>query len=117
MSRIFLLAALSAGILSGCAKSPEGIEAIYISPIPYENKDCRRLDAELERVAIALAKATERQHQAQVYDLLGTTAFGKPISTLSGDTAYAQIAELKGREKALDQAMKRKDCGIYAHMM
>lgn len=111
---VLLTAAL---VLSACAKKPENIDAAYISPLEYRGMTCQDLEFEASRISVALGKTSQNQDKARTNDIMGVLLLGFPVSTMSGDNVAAQVGELKGREKAINEAMKRQDCGIYAHMM
>lgn len=115
-SKLLILTA-AALALSACAKKPESIDAAYISPLEYRGMSCEDLEFEASRVSVALGKTSQHQDQARTNDIMGVLILGFPVSTMSGDNVASQVGELKGREKAINEAMKKQDCGIYAHMM
>lgn len=97
--------------LSSCAKSPESIQAAYVSDVPFKNWSCSELGEESLRLSSALAVASEQQENARTNDTIGVILIGLPVSSLSGDNIAPQIAQLKGEAKAVQSAMRFNNCG------
>lgn len=98
------------GVMAGCAKSPESIQASYISPTTYTGWSCKQLASEAARIDSAYSQAAQQQKNARTNDIVGVVLIGLPVSSLSGDNISGQIADLKGRKATLEQAQTRKNC-------
>lgn len=103
--------------LSACAPKSDSIPPTFISTLDYEGQDCPALEREASRLALELSKASEAQDNARSWDVLGLMATATPLASKLGGNKQALVGEMKGRVKAVDQMMKVKDCGIYAHML
>lgn len=103
--------------VSACAPKSESIPPTFISTLDYEGQDCSALEREASRLALELGRASEEQDNARSWDVLGLMSIATPIASKTGSNKQALVGELKGRVKAVDQVMKVKDCGIYAHML
>jgi hypothetical protein len=99
-----------AAVAQGCAKSPETIEASYISDVGYRNWSCDQLVGEEQRLGAALASASQKQRDARSNDTVGVIFLGLPVASLSGDNVAPDIARLKGESKAVSSAMQAKRC-------
>ena len=109
--KIFLCLAITAMIVSGCAKRPETIAPAYVSVVTYSHLDCSQLAQEQQQLNRAYATAAKAQNDAATGDAVGVLFLGLPTSTLSGGNIAAQIADLKGRQETVQQLMISKKCG------
>ena len=103
-----------AALLSGCASSPSGIQAAYVSPATYQNLSCEQIDTEIMAVD---AKANELYHRINrrssndsIYMGVGLLLAWPALLFLSGGKSHeaAQYGQLKGSKDALIAA--RRDC-------
>jgi uncharacterized lipoprotein YajG len=106
-----------AALLSGCATSPQSIEASYVSPVPYQRMSCSELKAEAQRVSSAAAVATGRQSQQFGTDAAMMTVsmlvFWPAIFFVGGDKGNAvELSNLKGQMDAIEAVNAEKNCGI-----
>ena len=96
--------------VAACAQKPEDIQAAYISPNTYSGLSCGQLRAEAARVDNAYTRSAAAQNQARSNDTAGVILLGLPVSSLSGANQSAQIADLKGRQDVLAQAIIARSC-------
>lgn len=103
-------AVLCAAIVAACAKSPESIQASYISEVGYQAWSCKQLAEEQQRLSAAYATAAAQQEKARSNDIVGVILIGVPVSSLSGDNIAPEISRLKGEQEAVRKAMITKSC-------
>jgi hypothetical protein len=108
--RTVALIGIAALAISACAKSPDAIQASYVSEVPYLSWTCPQLSEETQRLSGALARASAQQERARGNDIAGVIFLGFPVSSLSGDNVAPEVARLKGEEEAVRKAMIRKNC-------
>jgi hypothetical protein len=65
---------------------------------------------EEQRLATALASASEKQRDARSNDTVGVIFLGLPVASLSGDNVAPDIARLKGESRAVSSAIQAKRC-------
>ena len=112
-----ILAAVTAACLSGCATYSEKIPPSYVSPVLYEQLNCRQIAEESSRVSQRAAVAAGAQDSQATKDNVLTAAtiviFWPAAFFVQGDRAQAaEVGRLKGEMDALEQASTRKNCGI-----
>ena len=103
--------------VGGCASRSEDVAATYVSPTSYGSYSCRELSAEAQRVSSAAAAASGQQDARRTQDAVATTAavviFWPAAFFVGGNNAQtAQLANLKGQMRAIEEASVRKKCGI-----
>ena len=103
--------------LVGCARSSEKVPSAYISPLIYQDYNCKQIAAEMHRV-------TRRVYDtgAAVDDAAGADAMKMGVGLLllwptlffvDGDgPEAAEYARLKGEAEALEMASIQKECGL-----
>lgn len=116
MRHCLIVAALAAGV-AACAKSAADIAPAYVSPILYENYNCRQLGEEAQRVSARAAQVSGVQDQKATGDAVATTVgliiFWPTLLLIKGnDQQTAELANLKGQMDAIEQVSIRKQCGI-----
>ena len=84
--------ALSPG---GCLSSSSTVPASDVSPSRYQSYSCQKLRAESYAVSAKASKLTGVQDEK------------RPVG---GDDVAAQLSQLKGETKAIEQAMIDKKC-------
>ena len=109
-------ALLCAGLL-GCASSSDKITATYVSPLQYENYNCRQLAEEAQRISHRASIAAGAQDKQASSDAVATTVavviFWPAAFFVGGDRQNAaELARLKGEMDAIEQTSIRKQCGI-----
>lgn len=110
--------ALAAMILvAGCASKSENIQATYMSPMLYESYSCEQLAQEGHRVAARAAEVAGVQDKNRKNDTIKTTVgvilFWPILFANEGDgQTAAELAQLKGQKKAIEEASIKKNCGI-----
>jgi hypothetical protein len=107
--------ALAAMILvAGCASKSENIQA---SPMLYESYSCEQLAQEGHRVAARAAEVAGVQDKNRQNDTIKTTVgvilFWPILFANEGDgQTAAELAQLKGQKKAVEEASIKKNWGI-----
>ena len=114
--RVSIVAAIAC-LLAGCASSSDKITASYISPMQYDNYNCRQLGEEAQRVSARASEAAGAQDSQATKDAVATTAaiivFWPAAFFVQGDKQNAaELARLKGELEAIEQVSIRKQCGI-----
>ena len=109
---ILALAALTT--IAGCAKTPESIQAAYVSEMTYAAYSCEQLAQEEMRLRQAYEVAEAQQKKARSNDIAGVILIGLPVSSMSGDNIAPQIANLKGQQEAIRKSMILKNCNSAA---
>jgi hypothetical protein len=104
-------------LLAGCASSSDKITASYISPMQYDNYNCRQLGEEAQRLSAHAAQAAGAQDSQATKDTIVTAAaivvFWPAAFFVQGDKQNAaELARLKGEMEAIEQVSIRKQCGI-----
>ena len=117
MLRIMTVAALTSGLLAGCASRADNIGAAYVSPFAYDALNCRQLAEEAARVSTRASLAIGAQNDKAVGDAVatgvGVVLFWPALFFIRGDgTSAAEVARLKGEMEAIEQASIRKNCNI-----
>ena len=117
MRRVLVCVIASTLALGGCATSSDKITASYVSPMQYENWNCRQLAEEAQRISHHAAAAAGAQDSQATKDAVATTVgvivFWPALFLIGGDKhGAAELARLKGEMDAIEQASIRKRCGI-----
>src|SRR5689334_18313375 len=94
--------------LGGCATSSDKITAAYVSPLQYDNYNCRQLAEEAQRVSRRAAEAAGAQDSQVTHDAVAVTAavivFWPAAFIVGGDrNNAAELARLKGEMEAIEQ--------------
>src|SRR5215475_8612492 len=117
MRRVLVCVLISAFSVAGCATSSDKVTASYVSPMQYENWNCRQLAEEAQRVSHHAAAAAGAQDSQATKDAVATTVgvivFWPALFLIGGDKqTAAELARLKGEMDAIEQTSIRKRCGI-----
>ena len=117
MCRVLVCVIVSTLALGGCATSSDKITASYVSPMQYENWNCRQLAEEAQRISHHAAAAAGAQDSQVTKDAVATTVgvivFWPALFLIGGDKqTAAELARLKGEMDAIEQTSIRKRCGI-----
>src|SRR6188472_1831493 len=70
--RVLILAAFAALGLSDCASKSTDVTASYVSPLQYENLNCRQLAEEAQRISQRAAIAAGAQDDQRTRDQVAT---------------------------------------------
>jgi len=115
MKKTLAVAALAA-TLSACATTPGGVEASYVSPVEYSNLSCDQIRQELLEVSDHVRQVSGEQQRDHTRDAVamtvGIVVFWPALFFLSGKGHQSELAELKGKYDALDQAAIQKNCPV-----
>ena len=107
---------LCAIALMGCADKSAKISASYVSPLIYSNYDCEDLQQEYARLLLKSKKINKQQDDIASNDAtatgIGLIIFLPALLFIDNDDLREEVAELKGRAEALEQASIQKKCGI-----
>lgn len=103
--------------VAGCASKSENIQAAYMSPMVYEPYSCNQLAQEGQRVSARAAQVAGVQDKNRQNDTIKTTVgvilFWPILFANEGDgQTAAELAQLKGQMKAIEEASIKKNCGI-----
>jgi hypothetical protein len=102
--------------LSACATAPSNVQPAYVSSIEYSNLNCDQIRAELMEVSDHVRTVTGQQAKDHTRDAVAMTVgiviFWPALFFLSGRGHQEELAELKGRYDALDQAAIQKNCPV-----
>lgn len=103
-------------LVAGCASKSENIQATYMSPMLYESYSYEQLAQEGHRVAARAAEVAGIQDKNRKNDTIKTTVgvilFWPILFANEGDGQTAELAQLKGQKKAIEEASIKKNCGI-----
>ena len=101
------VAFLAVAILAACAPYSADISPASISSARYDGWSRKKLAKELAFVDLSLARVTGEQDNSANRDALLVFLIGVPTS---GGGVKEQVAELKGQQIALHEAMVQADC-------
>lgn len=112
-----LTAAAIALSLAGCASKSVDIKASYVSSTLYEKLTCAELAEEAKvvssRAIAASGEQDKRAGQDQAAMAVGLVLFWPAMFMAKGDGAQAaEVSRLKGEMQAIEDASRRKGCGI-----
>jgi len=108
--RFAVILGIAALTLSACATAPSKIRPAFVDPAVYAQPTCAELSAEAARLAVVLSESSRRQRRARQVDQLGVFLIGLPIARMAGMNEAEQIAQLKGAQIALAEAMATRPC-------
>lgn len=112
----YLAGLLLAASLSGCASSPDKMAAAYVSPIQYQDYDCKQLGGELARVSRRAQELYGQLDKTASNDgaqmAVGLVLFWPALFFLEGGDGpeAAEYSRLKGERDALEQVAIQKHC-------
>ena len=112
-----LLILTSAIALSACASHTNDIAAAYVSPLEYQDYNCKQIGAEMGRVSRRAQEVAHNVNKNADGDstamAAGLILFWPALFFIDGDSPQAQeYARLKGEFDALEQAAIQKNCGL-----
>ena len=105
-------------LLTGCASSPDKIEAAYVSPSKYKSFECTEIRTEMEGVAEEISGLYNRLKEEADNDAVqmgvGLVLFFPALFFLEGGDGpeASEYARLKGEYKALTKEAKEKECDV-----
>lgn len=104
-------------VAASCASKADKIAASYVSPTLYNNLTCAQLADEAQAVSSRAVTAAGIQDKKAGQDAAITTVgivlFWPALFFNSGDgVSAAEVARLKGEMQAIEDASRRKGCGI-----
>lgn len=109
---------VSTALAAGCASHSHEIQPDYVSPLEYQEYNCRQIQGEMRRVsrrAAELAGGIDEEADSDEAEMaVGMILFWPALFWLEGgdDERSAQYARLRGEYNALEQAGIKRDCGI-----
>ena len=114
MKRKFITVVLSASLVTACASNPNSISATYVDSGAYSRNSCSELSRTYNRVNSQLSRAIDVQKAAVSNDTLmmtmGMLFLWPALFFIKGDAASGQIADLKGKKNAVEDAMSENAC-------
>lgn len=116
MKNIITIGIIAVAAIS-CASKADKIAASYVSPTLYNHLSCSQLAEEAKAVSSRAVAASGVQDQKAGQDAAITTVgivlFWPALFFNNGDGASAaEVARLKGEMQAIEDASRRKGCGI-----
>jgi hypothetical protein len=114
MTSVLLLVGLAIG---ACATKAENVSAAYVSPLAYEQFNCRQLAEEAGRVSQQAAQLSGVQDRKRTGDIIATTAaivvFWPAAFLVGGDDAQTtELARLKGEFEAIQRVSIQNGCRV-----
>ena len=116
MKKGFLAATLSASLLSGCASSPDDMQAAYVSPLKYKDYDCDQIAMEMDHIGYETTKLYTSLKKKAGDDAaqmgVGLVLFWPALFFLEGGDGpeAAQYSQMKGEYEALRKVSVQKKC-------
>ena len=103
-------------VLFGCATPPEKIATAYVSPLQYEEYNCKQIADEGQRLTEHVTELQSSLQQEASHDStkmgVGLILFWPTLFFIHGDGPQAaEYARLKGERDALEQVAMKKECG------
>jgi hypothetical protein len=116
MNKIHIAITMALSAPAGCAHSTDEIPTQYISPLVYEDYDCRQIGGEIERVnrrVNQLAGSIDKNAQGDAVAMgVGLILFWPALFFIDGDSPEAhEYGRLKGEYEALEKVSIKKNCG------
>lgn len=116
-----LLTISLASLLAACASSSKDIATSYVSPLKYQDYNCKQLAMEIDEVqhrTQVLKKSIDDEASADTAQMAaGMLLFWPALFFLEGGDGpeAAEYSRLKGEYKALHTTAVRKECGIESN--
>lgn len=108
IDRRLVVAAVMA--LAGCAPSPETIQPVKASEVPYRPWTCEQLAEEDGRLSNELRQAYVKQSKTRSDDAVGIALTFFPLASMEGRDLAPQIAVYKGQQDAVRAASEKNGC-------
>lgn len=106
--RIFAI--VLCGVIHGCAKPPERIEAAVIDDAAYQNMSCETIRAQQSAYESDYKVLAQQQNNAATADAVGVLFLGVPGASLTGGDKETAVSILKGKMQALERVSARQGC-------
>jgi len=102
-------------LLSGCATSPEKIKTAYVSPLEYNDYNCKQISGELGRVsrrANELRGSIKKQASDDSTKMaVGLILLWPTLFFIDGDGPEAtEYSQIKGERDTLEKVAIQKEC-------
>ena len=102
--------------LAGCAESARDIPTQYVSPLTYEDYNCKQIGGELERLTRRVSELAYQVDKRASGDstkmAVGLILFWPTLFFIDGTGPEAQeYGRLKGEYAALEKVSIQKECG------
>jgi hypothetical protein len=109
--------AVAASYLAACAKSPDKIDAKYVSPSTYQSWSCEQLVDEKMRLTREVERVSGLQRENANADAammgIGLIIFWPALIGLAATTdRKEELGRLKGEYEAVDVQVKGKQCSV-----
>lgn len=105
-------------LLAGCASNPDKIDAAYVSPLKYDEYDCKQIAMEMDYVGKRTTELHQRLDKERTKDNwqmgAGLLVFWPALFFLEGGDGpeAAEYSQLKGEYEALRVNSVQNKCGI-----
>ena len=113
---IKILPFVALAVLAGCAQSADKIKPSYVSPLQYQDLNCKQIRAELGRVGRKMSEVSGIQDKTASNDSVamgvGLVLFWPALFFIDSSDQKVEIARLKGEFDALEQAAIQKKCDV-----
>ena len=101
--------------LAACSTASKDIASSYVSPMQYQDYDCKQIAAEMSRISSRITQVGGRLDQAASNDqgiaAAGVILFWPALFFLGGTKEQeAEYARLKGQSEALHDTAIQKKC-------
>lgn len=106
---------IAALALSACASAPGAVAPTYVPPAQYAGLACEDLTAQLATTGQRRARLAEDQETARTRDQIvmgvGLLLFTPALLVLAAPDSDEELAQAKGEEAAIRDAIAASDCG------
>ena len=100
-------------LLTNCARHPNSIQPSYVNPALYQNQTCYQLAsirADNKRQLEKVSQKQDIQHTTDVASGIVGVFFWPMWLFVLGGSKEKEVADLKGQDKALLDALAMKGC-------
>lgn len=118
MNLIVYMACISIALAS-CSQHPDKIPPQYVSPLQYDNYNCKQISSEMQRLSARASELHGKQEKSAKGDNIktgvGIVLFWPTLFFLDNNSAQAsEYAKIKGEFNALEQVAIQKNCGLQS---
>lgn len=106
--------------LVACASKSENISASYVSPLTYQDYNCKQVRSELVRVSRRVNEVSGVQDAQASKDSVamgvGMILFWPALFFMIGKDKEEELSRLKGEYEALEQTAIQKNCDVAGEL-
>lgn len=115
MKKFVLLLSVSV-FLAGCAQKSDKIQASYVSPLQYDDFNCKQIKGEINRVGRRMNEVAGVQDKTASNDAaamgVGLVLFWPALFFIDSSDQRVELGRLKGEFDALEQVAIQKNCSV-----